>query len=82
MKSKALNYTIILTKEAEGGYTVIAPSLPGLVTYGKDVEEAKKMAVEAIELYLESLDAHKEKLPQDNETLYTQVSVNSPLIQA
>lgn len=75
MKSKALNYTIILQKEDEGGYTVIVPALPGCVTYGKDIEEAKKMAIEAIELYLESLEEHNEAIPEENEIFYTQVKI-------
>lgn len=77
MKSKVLNYTIIMQKEPGGGYTVTVPALPGCVTYGKDVEEAKKMAVEAIELYIESLEDHNEEVPEESETLYTQVKVNS-----
>jgi len=41
--------------EPEGGYTVIVPSLPGCVTYGETVDEAKRMAKEAIELYIQTL---------------------------
>jgi hypothetical protein len=33
-----LGYRIVMRKEPEGGYTVIAPSLPGCVTYGDSVE--------------------------------------------
>ena len=55
---KVLNYRILLRKEPEGGYTVIVPSLAGCVTYGKDIDDAIKMAKEAIGLYLESLKAH------------------------
>jgi len=29
-----------LHREAEGGYTVSVPVLPGCITYGEDVEEA------------------------------------------
>jgi len=82
MKTNVLNYTIILQKESEGGYTVTVPALPGVVTYGKTVEEAKKMAIEAIELYLESVASHQEEIPKENETLYTQVSVNSSFTHA
>lgn len=57
---KPLSYRILLKKEPEGGYTVTVPSLPGCVTYGETIEEAKKMAKEAIELYVESLKAHGE----------------------
>lgn len=66
---KNLNYKILLRKESEGGYTVIVPSLPGCVTYGKDIETAIENAKEAIELYLESLRAHREYIPSDEKTL-------------
>ena len=62
MKSQELNYTVIFQKEPEGGFTALVPALPGCVTYGKDMEEAKKMAKEAIELYLESLKKHNEEI--------------------
>ncbi|MDI6751544.1 MAG: type II toxin-antitoxin system HicB family antitoxin [bacterium] len=52
---KVLNYKILLKKEPEGGYTVVVPTLTGCVTYGETIEEAIKMAKEAIELYIESL---------------------------
>lgn len=54
MKFQELNYTVVYQKEPEGGYTAIVPTLAGCITYGKDLDEAKKMAKEAIELYLES----------------------------
>ncbi len=57
---KPLSYRILLKKEPEGGYTVTVLSLPGCVTYGETIEEAKKMANEAIELYIESLKVHGE----------------------
>jgi len=59
---KVLNYRILLRKEAEGGYTVIVPSLPGCVTYGDKIEEAIEMAKEAIELYIESLKELDEEI--------------------
>lgn len=65
---KILTYRIILKREPEGGYTVLVPSLPGCVTYGKTIEEAIKMAQEAIELYIESLKAHNEEIPTDEDT--------------
>lgn len=35
------------------GYIVTVPGLPGTVTWGKTIAEAKKMAQEAIELCIE-----------------------------
>lgn len=79
MKITELNYSVLFQKEPEGGYTVIVPSLPGCVTYGKDLEEARKMAREAIELYLESLKEHNEEIPYQEEVLYGQVRVSPSL---
>jgi predicted RNase H-like HicB family nuclease len=39
----------------EGGYVVTCPALPGLVTEGNTLEEARDMAADAIRGYLESL---------------------------
>lgn len=79
MKTTELNYTVLFQKEPEGGYTVIVPSLAGCVTYGETLEEAKKMAREAIELYLESLKEHKEDIPSQEEVFYGQVRVSPSL---
>ncbi|WP_255331810.1 type II toxin-antitoxin system HicB family antitoxin [Methanocalculus taiwanensis] len=48
---------MLLRKESEGGYTITVPTLPGCVTFGETIEEAIKMAKEAIELYLEDCSA-------------------------
>ncbi len=72
-----LSYRILLRKEPEGGYTVIVPSLPGCITYGDTIEEAIKMAKEAIELYIESLKAHGEEIPTEERTLEYTVAVDT-----
>jgi len=66
---KPLSYRLLLKKEPEGGYTVTVPSLPGCITFGETIDEAKKMAKEAIELYIESLKAHGEEIPNEEETI-------------
>src|SRR5207302_10383437 len=63
------HYNIILRPEAEGGFTAIVPALPGCVTYGRTLVEARKMAKDAISGYIESLRKHKEPIPTDDETL-------------
>lgn len=70
---KPLSYRILLTEEPEGGYTVTVPMLPGCVTYGDTMEKAKKMAKEAIALYIESLAEHKEAIPTEDNTFETTV---------
>lgn len=74
---KTVSYRILLRKEPEGGYTVIVPSLPGCVTYGDTIEDARKMAKEAIELYLESLKEHGEEIPTEEETLEYTLTINA-----
>lgn len=71
------NYKILLRPEPEGGFTVIVPILPGCITYGSTLTEAKEMAKEAIELYLESLTAHNEPIQNDNETFEYNLLVES-----
>lgn len=39
----------------EKGYVVTVPGLPGVVTWGRDTEHAKKMIKDAIELCVECL---------------------------
>jgi len=39
---KTLHYNVIFRPEPESGFTIIVPSLPDCVTYGKDLKEAKK----------------------------------------
>jgi len=53
--SSVLDFTIVLQEEPEGGYTVIVPALPGCVSFGETVDEARKVAREAIELHVEGL---------------------------
>jgi antitoxin HicB len=68
-KKRLLSYQISLIPEKTGGYTVLVPTLPGCVSYGSTIEQATQNAREAIELHLENLAAHKEHLPEDNESV-------------
>lgn len=56
-------YQVVLTPEEEGGYSVSVPELPGCTSQGGTREEALEMIREAIELYLESLEAHGDPIP-------------------
>jgi len=71
-----LTYRILLRKEPEGGYTVLVPALPGCITFGETIEEAIKMAKEAIELYLESMIENGEEIPTEEGTLEYTLSVD------
>jgi antitoxin HicB len=56
-------YTVVFEPAEEGGYVVTVPALPGLITEGDTLEEARAMAKDAIRGYLESLMKHGEEIP-------------------
>ncbi|MBI2917965.1 MAG: type II toxin-antitoxin system HicB family antitoxin [Chloroflexi bacterium] len=58
-------FRVILETNEEGGYTVWVPVLPGCISEGDTREEALSNIKEAIELYLESLDADGEPIPAE-----------------
>ena len=72
---KNIRYNIIFKPESEGGFTAMVPSLPGCVSYGKNLVEAKKMILDAIMGYLASLKKHGEEVPTDEESFFTSVEV-------
>ena len=53
-------YTVIFEPAEEGGYVVHVPALPGCITEGDSLEEAREMAKDAIKGYLESLIKNNE----------------------
>ena len=69
MAKTRYHYNIMLRPEPEGGYTALVPALPGCVTYGRTLEEAREMAKDAISGYIASLRKHKDPIPTDDNTL-------------
>lgn len=70
-----IRYTIVLNQEPNGGFTVSVPALPGCVTYGKTLPEAKKMIADAINGYLASLKKHGEPIPSDDNSFITSIEL-------
>jgi len=58
-------YTVVFEPAEEGGYVVHVPALPGLVTEGDTLDEARAMAREAVIGYLESLREAGEEIPTE-----------------
>ena len=79
---KVFRYNVIFRPEPEGGFTVIVPSLPGCVSYGKNLKEAKKMAIDAIEGYIVSLKKHKESIPTDEENFFASIEIKKVSVYA
>lgn len=82
MKNRVFKYNVVYTEEPEGGFTAVIPALPGCVTYGKDLKEAKKMAKDAVKLYLESLRSHKEKIPTEKDSFIGSIDLEFPHVNA
>lgn len=61
-------YTVVFQPCERGyGYTVTCPALPGVVSEGDTLEEARANAREAIELYIESLQEDGLPIPPNEE---------------
>jgi predicted RNase H-like HicB family nuclease len=58
-------YTVICEELAEGGYQMIVPALPGIVTYGRNLPEAREMAKDAIICHIRGLLKDHEEIPED-----------------
>ena len=68
-------FAVILEAEEEGGFTIRVPSLPEIVTYGRDEAEALAMAEDAIRLVLEDCAARGEPVPSGDAPCIRKVTV-------
>ena len=57
-------YIGLVHKEQQSDYGVSFPDLPGCVTAGRTLEEAKEMAAEALALHLEGLACSDNEIPE------------------
>jgi antitoxin HicB len=76
------NFSVIFEPEAEGGYSVSVPELPGCFTHGKTFEEAKKKAKEAILVYLESVGSRKEITFSSEPTIVSSIAIDMDAVAA
>jgi predicted RNase H-like HicB family nuclease len=58
------HYIALIHKDADSDYGVSFPDLPGVVTAGSDLGEARKMAFEALAFHLAGLAEDGEAVPQ------------------
>jgi antitoxin HicB len=68
-------FAVILEPQPEGGFTVLVPALPEIVTEGDTEEQALAMAEDAIRLVLEGRAARGEEIPDDSSTRIREVKV-------
>ena len=63
----AKRFKVMLEREAEGGYSVYVPVLPGCASQGETKEEALVNIKEAIECYLEGLRMDGLPIPESKD---------------
>ena len=73
-------FEIVIEKEKDGnGYYAYSPTLPGCFSNGSTVEETRKNIREAIELHVESLFKHSQKIPQAEKFVHVEeLSIGLP----
>jgi predicted RNase H-like HicB family nuclease len=62
-------------KPEPSGYQVTVPLLPGLITYGRTLAEAREMARDAIVCHLEGLRKDGERIPDEKSTIQEKLRV-------
>jgi len=56
-------YSVIYEPQIEGGFQVVFPAIPDIVTYGDTLDDARKMAADALRCHLEGLAKDGEPFP-------------------
>lgn len=73
--SRAFSYSVFYEQASEGGYVAFVPALPGCHTQGETLEETELNVKEAIALYVESLAAQGEAIPEEGPSFQGRVTV-------
>jgi antitoxin HicB len=71
-----LQFNIIFRPEKEGGFTAMVPLLPGCISYGKTLSEAKKMIADAIDGYIFSMKKRGEIVETDANSFISTLNVS------
>ena len=62
-------YTVYFEPLEEGGFNVVFPAIPEICTFGHTIEEARKMANDALRCHLEGLAKDGESFPTETRPL-------------
>jgi len=69
----AMKYTVVLEREADGGFVVSVPVLPGCVSQGDSRPEALANIREAVELYIEDCRLAGDPVPEEDSLEYVEL---------
>ena len=68
---KFYSFQIVIEKEPEDeGYYAYSPTLPGCLSNGRTIDEAKQNIREAIQQHLASMLAHSQQIPQAEKVVH------------
>ena len=74
-----MRYTVVLEREADGGYVATVPALPGCVCQGDTRDEVMRNIREAADLYIEDCIASGDAVPTEAGREYFELTTISPL---
>jgi predicted RNase H-like HicB family nuclease len=60
-----MEYTVVLTRDEDGGFDVAVPALPGCRSWGRTRRDAIAHVAEAIQAYIESLMKEGDPIPKE-----------------
>ncbi len=72
-----MGYTVILEQEADGGFVVHVPALPGCVSQGDTRDEALENIREAIELYIQDCKEAGDPVPLETGKEFVEVETGN-----
>lgn len=61
---KKITYLAVCEPDGNNGFGVYFPDLPGCVTYGSDIDDARKNAKEALELHIYGMQEDGDCIPE------------------
>ena len=72
-----MKYTVVLEREADGGFVVSVPVLPGCVSQGNSRAEALANIHEALELYIEDCRLSGDPVPEEDSLEYVELKTGT-----
>ena len=73
-----MRYTVVIEREADGGYVATVPALPGCVSQGDTRDEVTRNIREAADLYIEDCIAAGDPVPMEVGLEYFDLTTSSP----
>ncbi len=63
--SRKHRFTVYFEPRVDGTYNVVFPGIPEIVTFGRSLDEARRMAADALKCHLEGLLKDGMALPEE-----------------